>query len=94
MDGSVLIQAGILATEQMYFSAALIMLPIALILLLINVAIGVITRSAPTLNLFSFGFPITMLGVFFISPEFHCRVELMLWLSQSFIRFLSLEINY
>ena len=66
VDGSVLIQAGILATEQMYFSGALIMLPIALILLLINVAIGVITRSAPTLNLFSFGFPITMLGVFFI----------------------------
>ena len=26
--------------------------------------IGVITRSAPLLNLFSFGFPISMLGIF------------------------------
>ncbi len=66
IDPSIFIQAGILAAETMFSSAALIMLPIALILLLINTAIGVITRSAPTLNLFSFGFPITMLGVFFI----------------------------
>ena len=42
------------------------MLPFAIVLLLINVSIGVITRSAPTLNLFSFAFPITMLSVFFI----------------------------
>ena len=66
IDLSIFVQAGILAAETMFSSAALIMLPIALILLLINTAIGVITRSAPTLNLFSFGFPITMLGVFFI----------------------------
>ncbi len=61
-----LIQSGILASETMFFAAAVIMLPIVIILLLINVAIGVVTRSAPTLNLFSFGFPITMLGVFFM----------------------------
>jgi flagellar biosynthetic protein FliR len=33
---------------------------------MINVSIGVITRSAPQLNLFSFGFPISMLGVFIV----------------------------
>ena len=35
-------------------------------MLLINLAIGVITRSAPQLNLFSFGFPISMLAVFLV----------------------------
>ena len=42
------------------------MLPIAITMLLINLAIGVITRSAPQLNLFSFGFPISMLAVFVV----------------------------
>jgi flagellar biosynthetic protein FliR len=37
-----------------------------MLLLLINVAIGVISRSAPTLNLFSFGFPITLIAVFIL----------------------------
>ena len=44
----------------------IIMLPIAITMLLINLAIGVITRSAPQLNLFSFGFPISMLAVFVV----------------------------
>jgi len=44
----------------------MIMLPVITLLLMINLTIGVVTRSAPTLNLFSFGFPISMLGVFFI----------------------------
>jgi len=39
-------------------------LPLTAFLLAINLAIGVITRSAPQLNLFSFGFPISMLGIF------------------------------
>jgi len=34
------------------------------LLLLTNFAIGVITRSAPQLNLFSFGFPMTLMVVF------------------------------
>ena len=33
-------------------------------MLLINIAGGIITRSAPTLNLFSFIFPITLISVF------------------------------
>jgi len=35
-------------------------------LLMINITIGIIARSAPQLNLFSFGFPISLLGVFVI----------------------------
>jgi flagellar biosynthetic protein FliR len=37
------------------------MIPIVGYLLLINLVVGIITRSAPQLNLFSFGFPITIL---------------------------------
>jgi flagellar biosynthetic protein FliR len=50
----------------MFLSAAIIMLPIAMVLLLINVTVGIISRSAPTLNLFSFGFPITLISVFIL----------------------------
>jgi len=46
------------------YLAALISLPVVGGLLLIQVSIGVITRSAPTLNLFSFGFPIALIAVF------------------------------
>ena len=61
-----LIETGISAGSVMFKFAALIMLPVVVGLTLINVLIGVITRSAPTLNLFSFGFPITLMGSFFI----------------------------
>ena len=60
----VLIQGGIAAAGSMFLAATIIMLPIAAFLLAINLVIGVITRSAPQLNLFSFGFPISMLGIF------------------------------
>ena len=36
------------------------------IILMINVAAGVMTRSAPQLNLFSFVFPVTILWFFII----------------------------
>ena len=60
----VLIQGGIAAAGSMFFAAAIIMIPLTAFLLAINLVIGVITRSAPQLNLFSFGFPISMLGIF------------------------------
>jgi flagellar biosynthetic protein FliR len=50
----------------MFLAAAIITLPIAIIMLLINLAVGVITRSAPQLNLFSFAFPISLLAIFII----------------------------
>ena len=61
-----LIKGGIAAAGSMFLAATIIMLPIAITMLLINLAIGVITRSAPQLNLFSFGFPISMLAVFVV----------------------------
>ncbi len=61
-----MIVAGISAAGSMFLAATIIMLPIAGLTLMINIAIGVVTRSAPTLNLFSFGFPITMIGAFVI----------------------------
>lgn len=60
----VMIQTGIDAGGLMFAFAASIMLPIVAVLFIINLAIGVITKSAPQLNLFSFGFPITILSVF------------------------------
>ena len=50
----------------MFLTATMIMLPVVTLLLMINITIGIITRSAPQLNLFSFGFPISLLGVFII----------------------------
>ena len=61
-----LIEAGIAAAGSMFLAATIIMLPIAMVLLLINMTIGIITRSAPQLNLFSFGFPISLLAVFIV----------------------------
>ena len=62
----VMIAAGIGAAGSMFLSAAIIMLPIAMVLLMINVTVGIMSRSAPTLNLFSFGFPITLISVFIL----------------------------
>ena len=57
---SVLIGAGLEAGAEMFAIAARLMLPVVAALLIVNVVIGVVTRSAPTLNLFSFGFPLTL----------------------------------
>ena len=60
----ILIQSGIAAAGSMFLAATIIMLPLTAFLMAINLVIGVITRSAPQLNLFSFGFPISMIGIF------------------------------
>ena len=57
-------QMGINTFGKMLYLAALISLPVVGGLLLIQGAIGVITRSAPSLNLFSFGFPIALISLF------------------------------
>ena len=61
-----LVQGGIAAAGSMFFAATIIMLPLTAFLLAINLVIGVMARSAPQLNLFSFGFPISMLGIFIL----------------------------
>ncbi|WP_398309733.1 flagellar biosynthetic protein FliR [Zoogloea sp.] len=45
----------------MIFAAGLLMaLPVVTALLITNIALGILTRAAPQLNLFAIGFPITM----------------------------------
>ena len=61
-----IIKLGIDAGGLMFKFGALIMLPVVVGITLLNVVIGIVTRSAPTLNLFSFGFPITMIFAFFL----------------------------
>ncbi|MEZ5753686.1 MAG: flagellar biosynthetic protein FliR [Paracoccaceae bacterium] len=55
-----LVQAGLIAGGRMFVLGSAMMLPVVAALLLLNVVVGVLTRSAPTLNIFSFGFPVTM----------------------------------
>ena len=57
---------GLSASNILFKSAANIVLPIVCVLLFVNIAIGFITKSAPQLNLFSFGFPMTLIGAFLI----------------------------
>lgn len=46
---------------QMYAGAVLIAMPAVIGLLLVYLALGVMTRAAPQMNIFSVGFPITIL---------------------------------
>lgn len=55
-----MLSAGLEAGTGLFALGMGIMLPVVSVLLLVNFVIGVITRSAPALNLFSFGFPLTM----------------------------------
>lgn len=60
-----LVGAGLDAAGHMFAIASTLMLPVVSLLLLANFTVGVVTRSAPQLNLFSFGFPLTILACFF-----------------------------
>jgi len=56
--------------QQMYINAGLIALPVVTTLLMVNLAMGVITRAAPQMNIFSIGFPATILigfGLIFLT---------------------------
>lgn len=55
LTGTVLEAAGV-----MFSTSASLMMPVVAVLLLVNGIIGAITRSAPQLNIFAFGFPLTM----------------------------------
>jgi flagellar biosynthesis protein FliR len=61
---SVFVSGGLTAAGHMFTIASQLMLPVVSILLLANITVGVVTRSAPQLNLFSFGFPLTILTCF------------------------------
>ena len=51
---------------EMFIGAAWIALPAMVSILVITLAMGVMTRAAPQLNIFSVGFPVTMLVGFII----------------------------
>ena len=56
---------GIIQSAALIFSAALIIsLPVIVLLFLINMLIGFMTRVAPQMNIFSIGFPLTILAGF------------------------------
>ena len=59
------VEEAINSTNSIYQNAVIIVLRIVSILFFMNLGIGFITKSAPQLNLFSFGFPLTILGTFF-----------------------------
>lgn len=55
-----LLSAGIAAGGRMFALGLGLSLPVMGLLVLLNLAVGVLTRSAPQFNIFSFGFPLTM----------------------------------
>jgi len=60
-----IIENSLSSTNFLFKTAVMIVLPIVSVLFFMNIGIGFITKSAPQLNLFSFGFPMTILGTFF-----------------------------
>ena len=64
-DLGAIYRVGFSASEMIYDDSIRIALPIVSLLFFVNLGIGFITKSAPQLNLFSFGFPLTILGTFF-----------------------------
>lgn len=50
--------------SKIFSSGLLLALPVIVALMITNVALGILTRAAPQLNLFAVGFPITLTGGF------------------------------
>ena len=50
----------------MFLAGLLLSMPIMAALLIINMALGIMTRAAPQLNVFSVGFPITLAAGFVV----------------------------
>jgi len=51
---------------RVFETGLLVALPAVIALIIVNLALGVITRAAPQLNLFNIGFTITMVAGFFV----------------------------
>ena len=60
--------AGLMAKAATIFSyGVLLALPLVVTLFIVNLALGILTRAAPQLNLFAIGFPLTLgLGIFLL----------------------------
>jgi flagellar biosynthetic protein FliR len=57
-------------TSMVFMGGVLIALPVMVALLFVNVGVGVVTRAAPSLNIFSVGLPASIVGGFFILVVF------------------------
>jgi flagellar biosynthetic protein FliR len=53
-------------SSMMFIGGLLIALPVLVALLFINIGLGVVTRAAPSLNIFSVGFPATIAAGFIV----------------------------
>jgi flagellar biosynthetic protein FliR len=67
---------------SMFVAGLQIALPAVAAILIVNVAFGVVSRAAPTLNLFAVGFPITMI-IGFIVTLIGFRSVLPVWLQSA-----------
>src|SRR6202035_1192483 len=65
IDKNVLLSV-VLWGARVFESGLLIALPAVIALVIVNLALGVVTRAAPQLNLFGVGFTITLLCGFFV----------------------------
>jgi flagellar biosynthetic protein FliR len=65
IDGGFLLSV-VLWGARVFESGLLIALPVVIALVIVNLALGVVTRAAPQLNLFGIGFTITLLCGFFV----------------------------
>ncbi|MBK1641870.1 flagellar biosynthetic protein FliR [Chromatium okenii] len=76
--------------HTMFSHAVLIALPAMASLLLVNLAMGVVTRASPQLNIFAIGFPLTILAGFFVLvftlPNFPARIGELLLLAFDLIQ--------
>jgi len=52
--------------SHIFASGLLLALPVTVALMITNIAMGVLTRAAPQLNLFALGFPLTLMGGFIV----------------------------
>jgi len=87
---------GIVQSAALIFSAALIVsLPAIVLLFLINMLIGFMTRVAPQMNIFSIGFPLTILAGFmmlFVSlPTMSAAMSGLIQTASGIVRDLILE---
>ena len=51
---------------MMFMGGVLLALPVLVILLAVNIGLGVVTRAAPSLNIFAVGFPAMIIAGFLI----------------------------
>lgn len=77
-------------SKWIFIAAVIIALPSITALLLVNIAFGIMTRSAPQLNIFAIGFPITLLLGFIVIllslPYFIPKLQELFELTFQFIR--------